>query len=225
MTFDEIMKQALGETIDERLEQMLAVTPKPKFSLSYRIWERKTLKNLSKNRYDSSWTLRKTRHVVTVVIIAMIAVFMLTACSVGIMMFGRFSLKPINDYLELYIAGMSSDKTRLEEYYGLSDEDGWEIEYIHKHKDQTSISVAYERDCKNVTIHQQLITDPMGYGNPETEYEPTTVYDKNDGFFISFDDGDIGLYWVQYGYFFSMYGNLDKDELLNLAHSIKIIDI
>ncbi len=52
--------------------------------------------------------------------------------------------------------------------------------------------------------------------------EPMSIYEENDGFFIEFQNGDCGLWWIYDGYLLSLTGNLDKSGLLNLAYSTKI---
>ncbi len=50
-----------------------------------------------------------------------------------------------------------------------------------------------------------------------------SIYEDNDGFFIEFQNGDCGLWWIYDGYLLSLTGNLDKSGLLNLAYSTKIV--
>ncbi len=222
MTFDEILKQALSETVDERVEKMLNVEPKPKFSLSYRLWERRTLKCLSRNQYDSRWTLHKARRVVTALAIAAAIALVMTGCAVVNLMIGRFSFDNKTDYSKLFIENLSSDKTRIEEYYGLPKEDGWVITNYGDLEDR--ILISYKRGEEIVSFQQSVIDGNMGIVNTENAVvEPMSLYKENDGFFIKFKRGDCGLWWIYDGYLFSTVGNLNKDELINLAYSTKIV--
>ena len=222
MTFDEIMKQALNETIDERLNQMLAITPKPKFSLSYRIWEYKTLKDFRKNQCDNGWTLRKARRVVTTVMLATTIVLALTACTVVGITTGRFSFDNKHDYSELFTASLSSDKTCIEEYYGLPKEDGWEI--LELNKTIVSTLINYKKGEKKVYFGQRLIHGYIGNVNTENaKIEPLSLYEENDGFFIEYQSGECGIYWIFDGYLFDLGGNITKNEAINLALSTKIV--
>ncbi len=223
MTFDEMLKQALSETVDERVEKMLNVEPKPRFSLSYRLWERRTLKCLSRNQYDSRWTLHKARRIMTTLTITAAIILSLTACAVVNLMIGRFSFDDKSDYSKLFIEKLSSDKSRIEEYYGLPEEEGWVITDYGDLEDR--ILISYKRGEKIVSFEQTIIKDG-NIGNINTEnavVEPMSIYEENDGFFIKFQHGDCGLWWIYDGYLFSVSGNLNKDELLNLAHSTKIV--
>ena len=91
MTFDEKLALALRDTAQEHSEQMVIVTKKHRFSLSYRLWKHKVLKDLSKNRYDGRWTLLKARRIVSISFAVALTLFATTACMIVGMTFGRFS--------------------------------------------------------------------------------------------------------------------------------------
>lgn len=222
MTFDEISKQALSETVDERVEQMLSVTPKPGFSISYRLWERKALKNLCRNSYDSRWTLHRARRIVTTFIVAGAIVLTLTAGAVVGLSIGRFSFDDKREYSELFMSGLSSDKSCIEEYYGLPEEDGWITDYFYS--DEYGTSIVYTRQNEIVSFSQNLIRGNMGNINTENAIiEPISIYEENDGFFIEYQSGENGLYWTYDGYLFNLIGNIDRNKMMNLAYSTKII--
>ena len=223
MSFDEMLSEALGETVDERIEKMLTVTPKPGFSLSYRLWEHKTLNNLRQNRSDNRWTLRKARRIVITVFAATIIMLTLTAFAVVGMTVGRFSFNDQQEYSELFLSKISSDKTCIEEFYGLPEEDGWNIDYFDDLTDSTMIR--YTRGEYIVAFCQEIIHENMGHVNTENaKVESMSIYEENDGFFIAFQDGSFGLWWIYDGYLLSMTGNLDKNEMVNLAYSTKIVN-
>lgn len=94
---------------------MLNVKPKPRFSLSYRLWEHKTIKSLSRNRYDIRWMLHKARHVMTALAVAVAIVLSLTACAAFKLAIGRFSFDDKSDCSKLFIENLSSDKIYFEE--------------------------------------------------------------------------------------------------------------
>lgn len=224
MTFDEKLAQALGNTAKARAEQMLAVEKEHRFSLAYRLWEYKTLKNFRMNRYDNRWTLRRAKHIVTMVIFAASTLLLGITAYAAITVIGRYSFDTKFDYSKLFIEGLSSDKTSLEEYYGLSDEDGWEI--IDRYVDDTELLVNYRSGKTKVTFCQRIITEEMvGNINTENTYpEAVSLYEENDGFFLAFREDWCALYWIYDGYLFDLNGNIAKDEAINLALSTKIID-
>ena len=118
---------------------------------------------------------------------------------------------------------LSSDKTCFEEYYGLPEEDGWAI--ISQESNDITVFTNYERGDKKITLCQMIIDENMGNVNTENAIvEPMSLYEENDGFFITFQNGDCGLYWIYNGYLLNLSGNFDKDELSNLTHYTKIVD-
>lgn len=223
MTFDEKLAQALGSTAKARAEQMLIVTKKHRFSLAYRLWEYKTLRNLRKDRYDKRWTLRRARYVILAAIIASSLLLGVTAYAVGITI-GRYSFDTKPDYSKLFIESISSDKTSIEKYYGLPEEDGWRI--VEYFVNDTETLINYKRNEKTIYFGQRVITGYIGNVNTEKEdVEPMSLYEKNDGFFIDFGEGECSLYWIYDGYLFDLGGNITKDEALNLAYSTKIVEL
>ncbi len=221
MTFDEKLKQALAENHNERISRSTAVEKKHRFSLAYKLWERKILRDLRSNRLDNRWTLHKARRIVTALTVIAAIVLSLTACAVVNLATGRFSFDDKRDYSKLFIDSLSSDKTQIEEYYGLPEKDGWVIGDFYA--DDYGTTISYSRSDKSVTFSQRTIHKAAITVNTENAVvEPMFINEENDGFFIEFQNSDCGLWWIYDGYLFSVTGNLDKDELANLAHSTKI---
>lgn len=223
MTFDENLMRALSEDHEERMIRRAAEEKDHKFSLSYRLWERKFLKDLRQGRCESSWTLKKARKYVTAAVITC-SVFVLTGCMVIGTTIGRYSFNDKKTYSELFLEKHPSDKTQIEEYYGLPEEDGWEIDEFYA--DDNGLNIRYICGDKIALFSQEVILKNMGHINTENAIiEPISLYEDNDGFFIALKSGnDSVLYWVYNGYLFNTSGNLDKNELLNLAYSTKIVD-
>ena len=57
-----------------------------------------------------------------------------------------------------------------------------------------------------------------------SDVQAISLFDKNDGFFIAYQNGDCGLYWLYDGYLLILSGNITKDEAINLALSTKITE-
>ena len=222
MNIDDMIAKALKEEFEERVEQCSADTKKHHFSLSYRLWERKMLRDLSRNRINTRWTLKKMR---TAVASCIAAVFVLIGVTVyAAVSMGRYVFDTKPDYSKLFIENLSSDKTSIEEYYGLPKEDGWKIVYWYA--DEIGTSIIYESEDKRVTFCQEIIDGNMGHINTEdTVVEPISLFEENDGFFIAFKGGGCGLYWIYDGYFFRMLGDITKNDAVNLAYSTKIINL
>lgn len=126
MTFDEKLAQALGETFDERMEKRMEVSEKHKFSLAYRLWEWKTLRNFRHDKMNRKWTLRRARTAVAIIVAAVCLLAGTTTFAV-VAAVGRYNFDKQTDYSKMFIENLSSDKTTFEEYYGLPKEDGWEL--------------------------------------------------------------------------------------------------
>lgn len=223
MTFEEKLAQAFKESLDERTERLMKIEKKHKFSLAYRLWERKMLRDLKKDRYDSRWTLQKAKYSVT----AMAAAFSLligTTAYAAIVMVGRYAFVDKIDYSKMLIEAHPSDKTTLEEYYGLPEEDGWElIDYDIMHFSTTLI---YKRCDKMLTFDQTIIYDGS-MGNIDTEradIEMLSLYSENDGFVLDFKEKGTLIFWIYDGYLLEISGDIDKNEAINLAYSTKIIE-
>lgn len=225
MTFNEKLALAIRDTAEERSAQMININKKHRFSLSYRLWKHKVLKDLRKNRYDSSLTLHKTRRIVITALAVTIVLFATTACTVVGLTIGRYSFGYNHEYSKLFMTSLSSDKTRIEEYYGLPVEDGWEINYFYDGDFGTRID--YICGEKYLSFYQEVIRENMGnLFTKDAVVEPMSLYEENDGFFISLRGGfECVLYWAYDGYLLSLSGNFNKEELTNLAYSTKIIEI
>lgn len=191
MTFDEKLAQALGETFDERMARRMTVSKKHRFSLAYKLWEYKTLKNIRKNRYDKRWTLRRARCVVAVMIIVSSLLIGVTAYAVSAAI-GRYSFDTKPDYSKLFIEEISSDKTYIAEYYGLPEDNGWEITDFYA--DETETIINYKCNEKRVTFSQNVIRGNMGNINTENaEVEPISIYEENNGFLIDYGENSVSL--------------------------------
>lgn len=222
MTFDDILRQALYETADERTAQMLKVEKKHRFSLAYRLWERKTLRDLRRGRHNGRWTLKKARYAVAVMVSAFSLLIGVTAFAA---VTGRFVFKDKADYSKVIMEAHPSDKTVIKEYYGLPEEDGWEL--TDHNIVRFSSSLNYKRGDTKISFTQEIIENGS-MGNISTdraEVEMLSLYEENDGFLLDFGNDDTLIYWIYDGYLFNFAGNINKKEAINLAYSTKIIDL
>lgn len=221
MTFDEMLAKALEESFDERMKRRMTVEKKHRFSLAYRLWEYRTLKGLRKKHYSKQWTLRKARYVVMIMMIVCSLLLGATAYAVAAAI-ARYSVDTKPFYSKLFIENLSSDKERLEEYYELTVDDGWEI--VGCSADNIGMYIKYKRGENEVVFSQNVVWgNTLNFDNQNTVIESMSVYEENDGFFIAFKNKkECGLYWIYNGYLFILFGDLDKNESVNWAHSIKI---
>ncbi|MBD5383505.1 MAG: hypothetical protein HDR72_00715 [Ruminococcaceae bacterium] len=224
MTFDEMLKQALDETADERAAQMLNVEKKHRFSLAYRLWERKILRDLRRNNGHKPLTMRKAKYALTAMIAASSLLLGVTAYA-AIAAIGRFYFDEPSDskpnYSQLFIENHPSDKTTIEEYYGLDQDSGWSMDYSMAGAYTTLLY--YWKGDRVISFSQNIIADSSYIYTGNSPIEPVSLYEEDDGFFIDYQDGCVALYWIFDGYFFRMYGKLTKTEAIDLARSTRFI--
>lgn len=222
MNIDEIIAKALEEDFEERVEECSNNTEKHRFSFSYRLWEHKMLHDLRCDQVNTRRTVKKMR------IAAASCIFAVLLLAVGIFAavnMGRYSFDTKQEYSKLFIEKLSSDKTSFEEYYGLPEEDGWEI--VEASEIDTHFFISYIQGEENVTFSQNIIMEgSMGNINTENAVvEMVSIYEENDGLFINFQkNGGCGLCWIYDGYFFEIFSNVTKDRIIELALSTKIVD-
>lgn len=223
MNIDEMIARALEEEFEERVEQCCADTKKHRFSLAYRLWERKMLRDLRRGRADTRWTLKRARLVVASGLAAISLLIGGTAFAAVSM--GRYTLIDKHEYSKMLIENHPSDKTTLEEYYGLPEEDGWEL--TDHHIDTHFTILNYKRGDEKVDFFQRVIHEGnMGNINTETaDVEIISLYSENDGFLLKAGENGTAIYWIYDGYLLNLSGNITKEEAINLAYSTKIVDI
>lgn len=224
MTFEEKLAQAFTETRDERTEHLMSVEKNHRFSFAYKLWERKMLRDIRKDSFNKRWTLRKARYTAA----AMFAAFSLLiggTAYAAIAMIGRYGFVDKVDYSKMLIENHPSDKTTIEEYYGLPEEDGWEI--LELNADNFGTLINYKNGEKKVSFVQRIIYEGnMGHINTEkADIEMLSLYSENDGFVLEIRKDWFGIYWIYDGYFLEIAGNIDKNEAVNLAYSTKIVNL
>lgn len=224
MTVEEKLAQAFKETFDERTEQVMKIEKKHRFSLSYRLWERKTLRDFRRNRLDKRWTLRKARYAAAAAIVAFSLLVGGTVYAAAVII-GRYNFADKVDHSEMFIKTHPSDKTTFEEYYGLSEDDGWEL--IDYSIVPLCTSLNYRRGTENIAFSQQIIYEGnMGnISSDKAEIEPLSLYEENDGFILDFGNNGTLIYWVYDGYLLSFAGNIDKNAAIKLAYSTKTVEL
>lgn len=222
MTFDEKAAQALKNTAEARKKQMLTIPKKHRFSLSYKLWEYKMLRDIRRNRINSHWRIKRLR--IAIASCAAALSLLIGGSVYAAVNMGRYSLDTKPDYSKLFIENAPADKTSIEEYYGLDEESGWEL--VEYNVGAFSTMLIYECDGRQAVLGQRLILGNIG--NIDTEnatVEQISVYEDNDGLFIEHQDGSVSLYWIYDGYLFDIGGDITKNEALNLVHSTKIINL
>lgn len=223
MTFEEKLALAFAETIDAHTERLMNVKKKHRFSFSYRLWERKTLRNIEKNHIDNHWTLRKARYAVAAIAVV-ISLLIGGTVYAAYAVIGRYRFDDKADHSKLLIEAHPSDKASLEEYYGLPEGDGWEL--TDYEVNSAWLVLFYEQGDKKISFDQMIVEiGNMEYLNTEkADIEMLSIYSENDGFIMEYEDNVISLHWLYDGYYFEIAGNIDKKEAIDLARSTKIVE-
>lgn len=222
MNIDEMIAEAFKEEFEERVKQSACNTKKHRFSLSYRLWERKMLRNAGRGRVNTRWTVKRMRAAVASVAAA--AFILVGGTAYAAVNIWRYSFDTKPEYSKLFIDNLSSDKTSIEDYYELPEEDGWKI--IDYYADDIGTAIQYENGDRRIVFRQEVIIyiDTIHINTEDAVVEPLSLFEENDGFFVAFKDGDCGIFWIYDGFFFEMLGNINKNEAINLAYSTKIAD-
>ncbi len=221
MNFDEKLAAALGEFFEEHTCELMSVEKKHRFSLSYRLWERKVLWDIKKKR-TGHWSLRKVK--ITFAAAAVCASMFIGVTAYAVISIGRFGFVDKVEYSQLFIEKLHSDKTSIEEYYGLPEDSGWVLDEYEIY--DTTTMLCYSNGEKYATFSQTIIVSKK-IGNVNTEkadIEPISVHEESDGFLMDFGEKGCLVYWIYDGYLFSLFCNLDKTSSVDLAHSMKILD-
>lgn len=222
MTIEEKLAQAFKETFDERTERVMKIEKKHSFSLAYRLWERKTLRNIRKGDAPKRWTLKRARAVIVSGIAAAVLIGQTVFAGMNTGRYGFVDKKYIS---KIFVEECGGDKIFIEEYYGLPEENGWKM--VDSSVSDTILQRVYDRGKQRVTFEQRVITsENMGIINTqETEIEMVSIHSENDGFVLEIDENRTTICWLYDGYLLRIDGEIDKDEALNLVYSTKIIDI
>ncbi len=221
MGFDEKLAAALGEFFEEHTCELMSVEKKHRFSLSYRLWERKVLWDIKKKR-TGHWSLRKVK--ITFAAAAVCASMFIGVTAYAVISIGRFGFVDKVEYSQLFIEKLHSDKTSIEEYYGLPEENGWKLdEYLI---DELFTSLKYTCGDKTVWFSQDVIIGQHNgnYNTEKAEIEPVSLYEENDGFIMDFGNDYCILVWTYNGYLLGVHANLNKTDTINLALSTKIVE-
>lgn len=224
MTFEEKLAQAFKETLDERTENLMRVEKKHRFSLAYRIWERKILRDLRRNRVDKRWSLKRARYAAAAMITAFALLIGGTAYG-AVALSRRFMPRDTDYYIAMLIEKSPEDKSSFEEFYGLSEEDGWELKDFQIH-DGVVAKSKFTRGDKAVIFTQMLFyADEIHIDKGKADIEMYSFYSEDDGFVQNYKYKNYTkIYWLCDGYILTIYSDMNKDDLIKLAYSTKIID-
>ena len=209
MTFDELIAQAIRETLDERCAEFHTDGKKHHFSLAYKIARRRTIISARKRKPLS---IRRIRYILLAILFVLFALL-----GFGLWRtFGGFSFNDMKDHSKVYFSGVTL-KNEIEEIYGLPEE--YELLSISPKK--LSVHSKYMIGGEIVILNQDLTLFVNNTNTENYEVEYLTI-NENDGYFINMFEGENEVVWVRDGYLFYLWGKIDKNIAVFLAESLKI---
>ena len=129
MTFDEKLAIALDESANEQLERYSS-GKSPNFSLSYKIWRVRVIKQAAGSSRSGRCTVKRVRLMILAIILASCAVTGITAYGLGISM-GRYRIEFAPRWRStLRVDSADTDRTVIEQYYGMSKQTAYSLRII-----------------------------------------------------------------------------------------------
>lgn len=208
MTFDELIAQAIRETLDEKCDEFRTDGKKHHFSLAYKIARRRTIISARKRKLLS---IRRIRYILLAILFVLFALL-----GFGLWRtFGKYSFNIFKDHSRVYLNN-SNVKTEIEETYGLPEE----YELLRIVIGEYSVCSKYNVDGETVNLVQYL-TQNIAFANTEDNNAEQITVNGNNGYYINMIDSSE-ISWVMNSYQFTLSGKIDKNTALILAESLKI---
>ena len=210
MTFDDLIAQAIRETMEEKRAEYHLDEKKHHFSLAYKIRRESMIRS---RRKKAPISVRKIKYILLTIILSL---FVLTGYSLW-RHFGGFSFNVLKDHSKVYYSG-DDVKTSIEEIYGLPEE----YELLSIVSSNYNVYSEYLLDGEIITLRQTLISS-LEYINTEKKNVEYLSINGNNGYYINnVVDNDSYISWIMGGYWFYLSGNFDKNTAVVLVKSLKI---
>ena len=209
MTFDELIAQAIRETLDERCAEFHTDGKKHHFSLAYKIARRRTIISARKRKPLS---IRRIRYILLAILFVLFALLGFSLWRT----LGGYSFNVFKDHSKVYFNGVKL-KPKIEEIYGLPEE--YEILSINISK--RDVYSRYVVGGEIVILNQDLTLFVDNANTEDYGVECLTI-NGNDGYYINMFDGTYDMVWIMDGYCFSLWGKIDKNTAIFLVESLKI---
>lgn len=221
---NELLKNILQEMCDEEFAEY-EKSEEHKFSLRHRRKMKKLFREYEK-KYASNVLEKKPvrfRRRVAAVVIA--AVVLITSCFTVGALTGGFKFTPKTDHTEIFNIDYENAPQTIEYLY-----------YISALPDEYKLTTAdvdialsayfyYETDDEHIYYFGQIVKSVYkSYINTEKYKMEEVIINNKNGVFIAFESESL-LVWDNGDYVLEIYGNFTKDEMLNLAKSVKIKDL
>ena len=211
---NDIIREAFIQEAQKRCIEYYSQAAKHRFSLGYIINRRKIINDYEKSLEKDSKSLRlkPVLRLNLIIVVVLLAVLASAAFAIYTIINGfSFRTHPTHsvvEYLEI-----DTGKTSIEEEYYLLETD--EIIIENEYSSPTWRIIQYNYKNHTIVFHQNTVNSSLNINTENRNIEPVYVGDYN-GFYIEQDE-ELILCWFQNGYIFTITGNIDKNESLNLA--------
>jgi hypothetical protein len=220
---NDIIRDAFIQEAQERCEIYYNRAAKHRFSLGYIINRRKIIKDYEKsmekrNRSDGKPLKLKPVFRLNLIIIAvLLAVLASTAFAIYTIING-FSFHTHLTHSIVEYLDVGDGKTLIEEEYYIPETA--DLTIVDMEKMSNLILIEYRYYDEIIEFSQQT-TDYLFNINTEKSIVEEISINGNKGFYVKMNEESF-ICWVQYGYIFSLVGNIDKTNAVNLASCTKI---
>lgn len=209
MTFDELIAQAIRETLDERCAEFHTDGKKHHFSLAYKIARRSTIISARKRKPLS---IRRIRYILLAILFVLFALLGFSLWKT----FGGYSFNDLKDHSKVYFNGTQL-KYEIEDIYGLPNE----YELLDINVDKYNVFSEYMFDGQSIFLCQNL-TLLVDNANTENYKAEHVTINGNNGYFINMFEERSYIVWVMDGYHFYIFGKMHKTTAIFLAESLKV---
>ena len=225
-TFDQILADWAKSEWEEFADAPEFITSKKHDRAMKRIFKRYE-RNVKKLRQRSDIRIRNIRRRVTVVVLVII-VAVLSGCAAAYFISQSFRGNVHSDNTELFPIILDNCQTVIEEKYYLSElPDSFEILYTNSTPFYEFVSYQNEQTGQTIDF-KQYVKSKFGSSHYNTENGKLFEVEINghSGVFLDVSDDKqnyTGVIWDNGDYILELVGDLDKNGLLNLAKSAKVL--
>ncbi len=222
---DELLLSAL-ETVC--MEDYVCTRPVPVHHFSRR--HRKAMERILYPNGDipaASGQIRFSRRTLIILIAAVFLAAFITGAAL-VSFINGFAGRVHHDNTQFYGEFSGSQLDTIQEVYSLTEiPEGYYLAEEVQEQHQNIITYQSEDDDFDSIMFTQTIKSSFDAHLTTDGYttEKITV-NRNEGFYInwgSVEEPDGGIYWTDDNYAFSILGNFDKEEMLKLAESAKVL--
>lgn len=220
---NDVIREAFIQEAQERCIGYYNQAAKHRFSLGYIINQRKIIKgyekSLEKRMRSSEKPLRlKPVFRLNLIIIAVLLAVLASAAFAIYTIINGFSFRTHPTHSAVEYLDVEEVKTLIEEEYYIPEAENLSI--ISTQKLSNLVLMEYQYYDEIITF-SQITNDYIFNINTEDSSVESLNINENKGFYIKMN-GETYVCWSQDGYIFSLMGNINKNEALNLVKCTKI---